>query len=206
MVKSIFLSIICFMLIACSFEHTQDGSSKITSSVETKNIIPVQITPKQCIINKAESFVGTEEIGNNKDFTNKELKTLLERSGWKQNQAWCSYTVKGLLDNCGVPNKVNGYSPSSFNKSDVIYTDNEFKQEFETEDVLVLSLSYNKYKNDKSRYKAIGHTGIAYKLTENKVYSYEGNTTEDQSVNDNEGQGFYKKIRPLTNKTHITRY
>jgi hypothetical protein len=209
MVKSIFIPFICIFLSSCLDSNILDNSSKINIPVSTEKQIAQEIeenySKKECIINKAESFLGSEEVGNNQDFTNKELKTLLERSGWKKGQAWCSYMVKGLLDDCEVPNKVNGYSPSSYNKSDVIFTDDEFKQEFDSEDVLVLSLSYNKYLSDKSRYKAIGHTGIVYKLTSNKIYSMEGNTTEDQSINDNEGQGFYKKIRPLTNKTHITR-
>ena len=209
MVKSALISFILFCFISCTVNDFQSSSSQINIPVveiaETDGTYVKEITPKECVINKSESFVGTEEIGNNQDFNNKELKTLLERSGWRPEQAWCSYIAKGILDDCGVPNKLTGWSPSSYNKSDVIFTDNQFKQDYDSEDVLLLSLSYNKYKSDKSRYKGIGHVGIVYKLTEYKSYSFEGNTTSEESISDNEGQGFYKKIRPLTNNTNVTR-
>ena len=155
-------------------------------------------------MDKSDEFVGvTERGGNNKDFTNKELKRMLVNAGWGPGQAWCSYMLKGLLDHCDVPNKVTGWSPTSYNKKDVIYTDGRFKQNYKDDDVLVMSLSYAKFKNDRARYKGIGHTGVVKEVRDKSVITYEGNTGDDGG---RDGDGFYKKIRPLTKNLHITRH
>jgi len=157
-----------------------------------------------CLMDISEEFVGVrEEGGNNQDFDNKKLKQMLVDAGWKRGQAWCSFMVKGLLDHCSIPNNVTGWSPSSYNKKDVIYTNGKFKNDFHPEDVLVMSLSYNKFKNDKSRYKGIGHTGIVGIVRDTNVITFEGNTSDDGG---RDGDGFYKKVRPLTTNLHITRY
>jgi len=213
MAKNILILIYLFSSISCVRPNIQ---SDITTGNITFPEIPTIIeTPEPvitediyslyvCLMDKSEEFIGvTEKGGNNQNFTNKELKQLLVNSGWKIGQAWCSFMVKGLLDHCNIPNKVTGWSPTSYNKKDVIYTDGEFKQDFKDDDILVMSLSYNKFKNVKSRYKAIGHTGVIEKVREKNVITYEGNTGDDGG---RDGDGFYKKVRPLTNNLHITRY
>ena len=213
MVKSILLYIYLFLTVSCVRPNIQ---SDITTGSITVPEIPTVVeipepvvieniySPYVCLIDKSEEFVGvTEKGGNNKNFTNKELKQMLVDAGWKPEQAWCSFMVKGLLDHCDIPNNVTGWSPTSYNKKDVIYTDGKFKQGFEDDDVLVMSLSYNKFQNVKSRYKAIGHTGIVKTVREKNVITYEGNTGDDGG---RDGDGFYKKVRPLTKNLHITRY
>ena len=213
MVKNILILIYLFSSISCVRPNIQSnittGSVSIPETpvvVETPEPVVVEDTysPYVCLMDKSEEFVGvTEKGGNNQNFTNKELKQMLVSVGWKPGLAWCSFMVKGLLDHCDVPNNVTGWSPTSYNRKDVIYTDGKFKQEFEDDDVLVMSLSYNKFKNDKTRYKAIGHTGIIEKVREKNVITREGNTGDDGG---RDGDGFYKKVRPLTNNLHITRY
>jgi len=213
MVKNILIYIYLFFTVSCV---RPDISSNITTgSISTPRIPTIVETPEPviiedtyspyvCLIDKSEEFVGvTEKGGNNKNFTNKELKQMLVDAGWKPGQAWCSFMVKGLLDHCDIPNDVTGWSPTSYNKKDVIYTDGKFKQKFEEDDILVMSLSYNKFKNVKSRYKAIGHTGVVKTVREKNVITYEGNTGDDGG---RDGDGFYKKVRPLTKNLHITRY
>lgn len=161
-------------------------------------------TSYDCLMDKSDEFVGvTERGGNNKDFTNRELKRMLVDAGWESGHAWCSYILKGLLDHCDVPNKVTGWSPTSYNKKDVIYTDGRFKQNHKDDDVLVMSLSYAKFKNNRARYKGIGHTGVIKEVRDKSVVTYEGNTGDDGG---RDGDGFYKKIRPLTKNLHITRH
>jgi hypothetical protein len=128
---------------------------------------------------------------------------MLVDAGWKPGQAWCSFMVKGLLDHCDVPNNVTGWSPTSYNKKDVIYTDGKFKQTYEDDDVLVMSLSYERFKSDRTRYKGIGHTGIVQTVREKNAIIYEGNTND---AGGREGDGFHKKVRPLTKNLHMTRY
>ena len=216
--KSIFIFI--YLLLAVSCVHPNIPSNIIASIPTPSTTIvteepavdlipdPVVVTdtysPYVCLMDKSEEFVGvTEKGGNNRDFTNKELKQMLVGAGWKPGLAWCSFMVKGLLDHCDVPNNVTGWSPTSYNRKDVIFTDGKFKQDYQDDDVLVVSLSYAKFKNDRARYKGIGHTGLIKTIRDKSVVTYEGNTGDDGG---RDGDGFYKKIRPLTKNLHITRY
>ena len=213
MVKSIFIFIYLLLTVSCVRPNIQSNITtgsisvpEVPIVVETPEPVVVEDTysPYVCLMDKSEVFVGvTEKGGNNKSFTNKELKQMLVNAGWKPGQAWCSFMVKGLLDHCDIPNKVTGWSPTSYNKKDVIYTDGKFKQKYKDDDVLVMSLSYNKFKNDRSRYKAIGHTGVIEEVRGTSVVTREGNTGDDGG---RDGDGFYKKVRPLTKNLHITRY
>ena len=181
------------------------NTTTIQEPVETEDIEEViVITQRECLIDKSEQFVGVkEEGGNNQNFSNLELKGLLLSAGWKRGQAWCSYMVKALLDDCLIPNTITGWSPTSYNKNDVIYTNGKFKKDHNENDILVMSLSYNKFKKDKARFKGIGHTGIVGEIRQTNVLTYEGNTSDDGG---RDGDGFYKKIRPLTTNIHITRW
>jgi hypothetical protein len=213
MVKNIFLYIYLFLTVSCVYPDIQgninidSSSSIINKDVDIKYTPPVTIEEEssyECLMNTSEPFIGvTEKGGNNKDFTNKELKNLLIQSGWKPGLAWCSFMVKGLLDECNIPNTITGWSPSSYNRKDVIYTDGKFKQQYKEDDVLVMSLSYNKFKNNKTRFKGIGHTGIVEEIREKNAVLREGNTND---VGGREGDGFHRKIRPLTKNLHITRW
>ena len=214
MVKNILIHIYLLLTVSCVRPNIQSDIILI-DSVSPLNIITTtdeepsiddfeDITQYECLIETSDEFIGvTEKGGNNRDFTNKELKQMLVDAGWKSGSAWCSFMVKGLLDHCDIPNNITGWSPTSYNKKDVIYTNGEFKQKYKNNDVLVMSLSYNKFKNDKSRYKAIGHTGIIEKVRETNVITREGNTGDDGG---RDGDGFYKKVRPLSKNLHITRY
>ena len=210
MVKNIFIFIYLLFAVSCVRPNIPlDISGDVTTNepvsvIIEEPIIEEPLSQYQELMNVSEGFIGvTEKGGNNQDFTDPVLKQMLIKAGWKKGQAWCSYMVKGLLDSCDIPNKITGWSPTSFNKSDVIYTDRSFKQLYNDEDILVMSLSYNKFKGDKSRYKGIGHTGIIEKVREKNVITREGNTNDAGS---SDGDGFYDKVRPLSKNLHITRY
>lgn len=218
MVKSLFFYLYLLFTVSCvrpdisgniNITHPDPISDRPT---ETNEPIPVEpptpeptvITDYECLMDHSEQFIGvTEKGGNNRDFNNKELKQLLLDAGWKPGQAWCSFMVKGLLDHCNIPNTITGWSPSSYNKKDVIYTSGRFKQDYEETDILIMSLSYNRFKNDRARYKGIGHTGVVERVRERSVVTREGNTGEDGG---RDGDGFYTKVRPLTTNLHITRW
>jgi hypothetical protein len=160
-----------------------------------------------CVVNYSSSFLGAEEVGgNNKGFDDPFLEKMLRKTGWKPKLPWCSFYVQGLLDHCDIPNTITGWSPSSYNKNDVIYTDGEFQDVYSDKDVMVMSLSYDKFKNDKSRYKAIGHTGIVVHIGAHSVVTMEGNTNDLGTRDSRAGDGVYKKKRPLNKKLHITRW
>lgn len=219
MVKSIILPIIVFCLYGCiSVTVPRDktlviSKPKLVEPIEPEIVIPVipvatEPTSKECLEELSNSFLGTREIGKNENFTNPQLKELLIKAGWKKGLAWCAFMVKGLLDHCNIPNTITGWSPSSYNKKDVIFTDGKFHKDYNDEDILVMSLSYSKFKNDKSRFKAIGHTGIVRSIGTQSVTTDEGNTSEQPTTTtqDRDGQFYTRRIRPLTSNIHITRW
>ena len=170
--------------------------------------IPVYFTHADdgyCVRVTASSFVGVKEQGgNNKGFNDKALLVLMKQQGWIPGYAWCSFFVMAMLDECGIPNTITGWSPTAYNKRDVIFTDGKFLQAFSDKDALVMTLSYNSFKG--KRYKGIGHTGIVDKVGKYSCRTIEGNTNEQGMRDSRTRDGVYYKIRPLTKQLHITRW
>ncbi len=159
-----------------------------------------------CVRVTAAAFVGVKEKGgNNQGFNNPALRKLMVENGWKPGYAWCSFFVKAMLNECGISNTITGWSPTAYNKKDVIFTDGKFYKSFNDGDVLVMTLSYND-KYNTGRYKGIAHTGIVDKIGEYSVRTIEGNTNEQGMRDSRSRDGVYYKIRPLTKKLHITRW
>jgi hypothetical protein len=150
--------------------------------------------------------VGVKERGgNNRAFTDSDLQKKMAAVGWKPGYAWCAFFVRAILDECGIENDISGWSPTAYNKEDVIYTNGRFYQSYRNRDVLVMTLSYSKFKNTR-RYKAIGHTGIVDRINERSVRTIEGNTNERGDRDSRSRDGVYVKIRPLSKNIHITRW
>ena len=168
---------------------------------------PLAYNVSNCLTSKASSYVGiVEKGGNNQGFSNLEFEKDIKEVGWGKGQAWCSYFVMLLFKKCSIPNDITGWSPSTYNKKDVIFTDKEFKTTYSSGDLLVLSLSYDKFKKNPARYKGIGHTGVVIDIRENAIVSIEGNTNDAGTRDSRTGDGVYKKIRPLTKNINITRW
>lgn len=158
-----------------------------------------------CVRITAASFVGVKERGgNNQGFTDKDLQTQLYKAGWRAGSPWCAFFVKAILDDCGIPNTITGWSPSAYNKKDVIFTDGVFYKAFKDGDVLVATFTYSNFK--KSRFKGIGHTGVVDRIGEHSIRTIEGNTNEQGMRDSRSRDGVYVKIRPLSKNTHITRW
>jgi hypothetical protein len=170
-------------------------------------VYPVVANDGYCVRASASEYVGvTEKGGNNKGFTDRHLKNALSKAGWKPGYAWCSFFVKAALDDCDIPNTVTGWSPSSYNRKDVIFTDAKFYNSYSQRDVLVMSLSYQSFKKDKSRFKGIGHTGVVDQIGRYSIRTIEGNTNDAGTRDSRAGDGVYYKIRPLNKHIHITRW
>ena len=158
-----------------------------------------------CVRATAASFVGVREKGgNNQAFGDKELQKMMAAVGWKPGYAWCAFFVRAILDECGIENNITGWSPTAYNRKDVIYTDGRFFQSFRDGDVLVATYTYQNFR--KSRYKGIGHTGIVDRVGDHSIRVIEGNTNEQGMRDSRSRDGVYVKIRPLSKNTHITRW
>ena len=159
-----------------------------------------------CVRVTAASYVGIKEKGgNNQGFTKWSFRQLMVQNGWSPGNPWCAFFVRAMLNECGIPNNITGWSPSAYNRNDVVFTDGKFYKSFHDGDVLVMTLSYTqKYKN--SRYKSIGHTGIVDKVSQYSIRTIEGNTNEQGMRDSRTTDGVYYKIRPLNKNIHITRW
>lgn len=158
-----------------------------------------------CVRATAASFVGVREKGgNNKGFNDRDLQKMMADVGWKPGYAWCAFFVRAILDECGIPSTITGWSPSAYNRNDVIFTDGRFYQSFKDGDVLVATFTYQNFR--KSRFKGIGHTGIVDRVGEYSIRTIEGNTNEQGMRDSRSRDGVYVKIRPLSKNTHITRW
>ena len=159
-----------------------------------------------CVRVTASSYVGVREKGgNNQGFTKRDFRQLMVEQGWKPGYPWCSFFVMAMLNECGVPNTITGWSPTAYNRKDVIYTDGKFYKSFNDGDVLVMTLSYND-RQGSGRYKGIAHTGIVDRIGQYSVRTIEGNTNEQGMRDSRTTDGVNYKIRPLTKKLHITRW
>jgi hypothetical protein len=159
-----------------------------------------------CVRITASSYVGVKEKGgNNRGFNDRGLRKIMEEVGWKPGYQWCSFFVKAILRECDIPNTLSGWSPTAYNKKDVIFTNGKFYQNFSSGDVMVMTLSYQKFKNT-GRYKGIGHTGIVDAIGKYSVRTIEGNTNDAGARDSRSGDGVYVKIRPLNSNLHITRW
>jgi hypothetical protein len=171
-------------------------------------MLPIHIVADNdgyCVRATAASFVGVKEKGgNNQGFTDKELQVLLYKQGWRAGSAWCAFFVKAMLFECGIENTITGWSPTAYNKKDVIFTDGKFYKSFNDGDVLVATYTYQNFRN--SRFKGIGHTGIVDRIGEHSIRTIEGNTNEQGMRDSRSRDGVYVKIRPLSKNTHITRW
>lgn len=166
---------------------------------------PLVANDGYCVRVSASQYVGVREKGgNNKGFTSKDLRKELSEAGWGPGYPWCSFFVKAVLDDCDIPNTITGWSPTSYNKNDVIYTNGTFYKSYSKKDVLVMSLSYQSFM--KKRFKGIGHTGIVDQIGRYSIRTIEGNTNDAGTRDSRSGDGVYYKIRPLNKNIHITRW
>jgi len=176
MVKTIILSICIFLIPICTYPRIQIYSSD-NITYELKAEFAVEI---------ADSFVGIKEKGSNSGFNHPTFEMMMKNVGWYKGAPWCAYILKLIYSIAEIENTITGWSPSAYNKKNIVYTNGKLYKPIEPGDAG--TLSYNKFKGNKSRYKGIGHAFIVKQHT------------------GREGDGVYEKIRPLNSNLHITRW
>lgn len=149
--------------------------------------------------------VGVVEVGGNN--RGKQVEEYLRSVNMPAGQPWCAAIIVWAMNKCNIKHRITAWSPSAYNKNDVIFTDGEFKtQDWSNDDVLIGTLSYDKFKSIKSRYKGIGHVFDCLVVGKRSVITIEGNTNDAGDRDSRSGDGVYRKKRPLTRNTHLTRW
>lgn len=196
MVKSIILSLTLFLFSNSLYSSVRFNQKQYLDSAALKREVAVEI---------AQSFHGIKEIGKNEGFDNKKFEQAMKNIGWAPRQAWCSYVLKLIYTLADVKTTITGWSPSSYNKKNVVYTKGVLYKKPLPADAV--SFTYPKFLTDKSRYKGIGHTGLLIEYGNDYLKTAEGNTSDLSIQVVRDGDVFTaKKIRPINTNTHITRW
>jgi len=139
------------------------------------------------------SQIGVREATGRND--GREVEMYLRSVNLDKGYSWCSAFVKWSLDEAEIPNKINAWSPTAENKSNMIYQARRFIDEPAPGDVF--TIWYPKLKR-------IGHTGfVDGRQNDNIFITVEGNTNEAGS---REGDGVYKKYRSKNVLYSISRW
>jgi len=139
------------------------------------------------------SQIGVREATGKND--GPEVEMYLKHVGKWKGLPWCSAFVAWCLSEAEIKHTVNAWSPTSENRRYFIYTQKSFVDEPLPGDVFTIWYS---------KLKRIGHTGFYHKnQNENIIVTVEGNTNEAGS---REGDGVYKKYRPLKTIHSISRW
>lgn len=144
------------------------------------------------------SQIGVRELSDRND--GREVEMYLRSVGLSKGNPWCAAFVHYCLSKGGVPNSITGYSPTSFNKKNVVMFNHVFTLKPHYADVLSF------YYPAKNR---IAHTGFFDKDLGNGIYeSVEGNTGDNGAIGNivREGDGVYRKKRSYNSTYAISRH
>lgn len=156
---------------------------------------PVVEPPKKKTLEEIYlSQVGVREKTGKNDGV--EVEKYLKSVGLGKGYAWCSAFTHWCLNEAGYDvSKMTAWSPSAYNKNNIITSKGTFYKEPKPGDVFVLY-----YPN----LKRIGHTGFFHRQQNSTVFeTVEGNTNQAGS---REGDGVYRKFRSFKATYAITRW
>jgi len=151
-----------------------------------------------CLSTTIDSQIGIRELTGKND--GKEILKYQKATGNKKGDPYCASFVKWCFDQCGIKTTITAFSPSAFNRKNIVYYKHKFTKEPKEGDVFCLWVM------SKGR---IGHTGFFRKKVNSRMYyTTEGNTSEGSSFgpSDYEGQGVYRKIRSFNTTYCISRW
>ncbi len=146
-----------------------------------------------CIIEIADTQLGVRELTGKNDGI--EVEQYLKSTGLKKGNPYCSAYVHWILSICDIPNTVTAYSPTAFNKKNIVFYKLKFKKEPQPGDVFCL------YSITKGR---IAHTGFLRERINSKFYKT--NEANTNNIGSFDGDGVYEKIRSFNSTYCISRW
>ena len=205
-----FIALFFLTLFNCNSVSEADRSSDLAVNTELPNLsTEVEwISAEESITNEPEvllepvkmtlpeiylSQIGVREATGKND--GPEVEMYLRSVKLGKGYPWCSAFVAWSLDEAEIPHRINAWSPTAENRSNIVYQARRFISEPEPGDVF--TIWYNNLKR-------IGHTGFHHQRLDNgMIVTVEGNTNEAGS---REGDGVYKKYRRLNTIHSISRW
>lgn len=149
-----------------------------------------------CLIQKIDRQVGVRESGGNNQGW--KIEQYLLSVNMAPGNSWCSAYVHWALEQCGINTPITAWSPTAYNKKNIVYLQRKLYKEPRPGDVFVL------YSAKKGR---IAHTGFYRRKINEKMYlTNEGNAAKDGAINPYDGDGVYEKIRSLNATYAISRW
>ena len=149
-----------------------------------------------CVTQSLDRQLGVRESGgNNRGW---KINQYQESTGSKDGESWCSSYVHWNLEKCGIKNTITAWSPTSFNRKNIVWYQGKFQKTPKEGDVFSL------YSIKKKR---IAHTGFVRERINEKFYlTNEGNAAQDGALNPYDGDGVYEKIRSFNSTYAISRW
>lgn len=149
-----------------------------------------------CLTTSLDRQLGVRESGGNNHGW--KVSQYLESVNMPEGSSWCSAYVHWNLEKCGIPNTITAWSPTAFNKNNIVWFQGKFKKTPKAGDVFVM------YSIKKKR---IAHTGFVREQINEKFYlTNEGNAAKDAAINPYDGDGVYEKIRSFNSTYGISRW
>ena len=168
--------------------ETIPAEESITNEPEVL-LEPVKMTLPEIYL----SQVGVREATGKNDGPEVEMYLRVVNLG--KGYSWCSAFVAWSLNEAEIPHRINAWSPTAENRSNIVYKAKRFISEPEPGDVFTI------WYNNLNR---IGHTGFYHdRQNESIIVTVEGNTNAQGS---REGNGVWKKYRPLKSIHSISRW
>lgn len=174
-------------------QEDDDDNSDVVTAVPPNADPIIEDVPPITLQDIYLSQLGVREATGNND--GPEVEMYLRSTGLGKGYAWCAAFVHWCLEEADIPNTVNAWSPTAENKDHIIYRARQALDEPEPGDVFTL------YYTNLGR---IGHTGFYNKKISDVTFeSVEGNTNSQSS---REGNGVFKRYRPLNSTHSISRW
>lgn len=140
------------------------------------------------LIRTALDFVSQREIPGNQGFYDEKFESLMEQTGWKQGEAWCSYFVELVLRTAGLEDHAAILSASAVQTWKNCQNSTLFSTSEKPE--LGNIILWQKYTGGRKTWQ--GHAGIVVGMDKGLLITIEGNTN---SEGDREGDMVALKIR-----------
>jgi hypothetical protein len=189
-IKNLVILLITALATSVGFANPPIITEKAGSQKQDCKIQKVESKSLQAIYT---SQIGVKELTGHNDGVM--VEKYLQSVNLSKGNPWCAAFVSWSFKQAGYSPPITGWSPTAFNKDNIVYNGQRIIKQPQPGDVFVLWFP---------KLKRIAHTGFYDFDINSSVYSsVEGNTNEEGS---REGDGIYRKKRSYRATYRISRW